>query len=222
MARDLLWAAGMRMLGWLLAAYAAIGLVLVVAAFLVGGPLVSRLDRLSTAATTTMAAAAEAADAAADAFGGFDASLGEARRSASDAASLSRETSATLDALAAAMSLSIFGTQPLLPLADQFSASAQQLRQMGDNLDQIGEALVANQSDIARVGVRMRTLADRLGSFQARLGSERLTGDLPLGWLFYGFVLWQLLPIVAAGIGAAWLLRHTRTVLVPDRPTPEP
>ena len=45
-----------------------------------------------------------------------DASLAESRTSADAAAALAREASGTLTALATAMSLSIFGAQPLLPL----------------------------------------------------------------------------------------------------------
>lgn len=200
----------MRVLAWLLAAYATGGAVLMLITFIAGGPLVARLDRVTTSALGTMSAASRAADAAADAFGGFDASLEEARSSAADAASLSRETSTTLDALASAMSLTIFGSQPLLPLADQFEQSADQLRRMGDNLDGIGEALVTNRDDVARVGVRMRALAEELDRLEGRIGSERMSGGVPLGVLFYGFLLWQLLPIAAAGVGAAWLFRHSR------------
>ena len=203
----------MRVLAWLLAAYAALGVVFIAVALLVGGPLVTRLDRVTTSALGTMSAATSAADAAADAFDGFDASINRARQSATDAATLSRETSGTLDGLATAMSLSLFGTQPLLPLADQFQRSAEEMRQLGDNLEGIGQALSGNRDDIARVGVRMRTLADRLEALQERIGAERLAGGLPLSWLFYGFLLWQLLPIGAAGVGSAWIFRHTRVVV---------
>jgi hypothetical protein len=210
----------MRILAWLLAAYAVIGAILILAALLVGGPLVSRLDRVTTSALDTMSAATEAANAAADAFDGFDVSVEQARTSSDQAAGLTRETATTLDGLAAAMSLSIFGAQPLLPLADQFERSADQMRQLGDNLEGIGEALDGNREDIARVGVRMRTLADRLETFEARIGSERLAGGLPLSWLYYGFLGWQVLPILAAAVGATWLFRHTRVVLVPPDESP--
>jgi len=206
----------MRLLAWLLAAYAVLGTILVLAALLVGGPLVSRLDRVTTSATNTMSAAATAARAAADAFDGFDTSVEQARTSAEDAAGLSRETSTTLDALAAAMGLELFGAQPLLPLADGFGRSADQMRELGDNLDGIGQALAANRSDIGEVGVRMRVLADELEAFEGRMATERIAGGLPLSWLYYGFLLWQLLPIAAAGIGSAWIFRHTRVVVVPD------
>jgi hypothetical protein len=203
----------MRILAWLLAAYAAVGAVLVVAALLVGGPLVVRVDRLTTSAVQTMDAATDAANAAADAFDGFDTSVQEAHASAADAANLSRETASTIDALAAAMSLSVLGSQPLLPLADEFTRSASQMRELGDNMDGIGEALTTNREDIAAVGSRMRQLADRLVGLGGRIGEERATGVIPLTWLYYGFLLWQLLPILAAAVASRWLFRHTREVV---------
>lgn len=203
----------MRLLAWLLSAYAALGSVLIVAALLVGGPLVSRLDRLSGSAVETMSAASEAARAAADAFGGLDASVVQARTSAEDAAALSGETAATLDALATAMSLNLFGAQPLLPLADQFERSAEQMRELGGNLDGIGQALDANREDLSEVGARMTDLADELETFSGRIVDEELAGGIPLSWLYYGFLLWQLLPILAAVAAATWLFRHTRVVL---------
>ena len=202
------------MLGWLLAAYATLGVVFIIAAALIGGPLVARVERLSGDASGTLRAATTAADAAADAFGGFDASVGQAHDSARSAAELSRETSVTLDGLAQAMSISIFGTQPLQPLAGQFSASADQLRSLGDDLDGIGSALVTNRADIDEVGSRMRTLADELGALQGGVANEASGAGLPLGWLFWGFLLWQLLPIVAAAVAAWRLLRPRRTVAV--------
>jgi hypothetical protein len=202
----------MRLLGWLLAAYAAVGLVFVVVAVLIGGPLVARLDRMTTSATRTMHAAAQAADAAADAFGGFDSSITRARTSADRAADLSRSTATTLDGLAVAMSISIFGSQPLEPLASQFAASADQLRELGAELGGIGQALDVNRDDVGRVGNRMRALATELESLEGRIADERAGGGLSISWLFYGFLLWQLLPISAAGVGGAWLLRQPRVV----------
>lgn len=212
---------GMRILAWLLGAYAVLGAIFVIAALLMGAPLVGRVDRMMTSAQTSLSAATEAADAAADAFSGFDDSLVQARTSATNAASLSRQTSATLDALAGNMSISLFGTQPLLPLADQFQQSADQLRQLGDNLDGIGESLGVNRDDIARVGTRMRTLATRLTALDERIGSEQLAGGVPVSLLFYGFLLWQLLPIAAAAVGSVWLFRHTRVTIVDDTAEPE-
>ncbi len=199
----------MRILAWLLAVYAAAGTVLVVAALLVGGPLVDRVNRLTASATRTMDAATAAADAAANALENFDTSLLEARDSATDAGNLSRETAGTMDALAAAMSLSVLGSQPLLPLADEFSVSANRMRQLGDNMDAIGSALTTNRDDLATVSAEMRELADSMVALGGRIRAERTGGDIPLTWLYYGFLVWQVLPITAAAVGAAWLFRLT-------------
>jgi hypothetical protein len=200
---------GMRMLGWLLLLYAMLGAGLVIASLAIGGPLVARVDRLATSASGSMDAAARAADAAADSFTGFDASLAEARRSTEEAAALSRDTSGTLQSLSEAMSLSVLGNQPLLPLADDFATSADQLREMGDNLEGIGAALTTNQDQIADVGAELRILADQLASLRGGVAAERAGAGLPLAWLFYGFIAWQLLPIGAAAIGGRMLLHRT-------------
>ncbi|HEX2289336.1 MAG TPA: hypothetical protein VHH53_03880, partial [Pseudonocardiaceae bacterium] len=175
---------------------------------LIGGPLVDRVDRLTNSATRTMDAATAAADAAADALDGFDASLQEARDSATEAAVLSRETAGTVDALAAAMSLSVLGSQPLLPLADEFNATASRMRELGDNLEEVGSALATNRDDLAAVSGEMRELAGSMEELGGRIGEERTSGDIPLTWLYYGFLVWQVLPIMAAAIGSAWLFRH--------------
>jgi hypothetical protein len=201
---------GMRMLGWLLLLYAAAGAVLMVAALAIGGPLFGRLDRLTSSAAGTMDAAAEAAVTAADAFTGFDASLVEARRSADEAAGLSRDASGTLQALSDAMGISILGSQPLLPLADEFATSSRQLQQMGDTLEGIGSALTINQDDVARVGVELRTLAGELNLLRGRVASEQSGSRPPLSWLFYGFLAWQTLPIAAAAVGGLMALRRVR------------
>jgi hypothetical protein len=201
---------GMRMLGWLLLIYAILGAGLVLASIAIGGPVVVRVDRLASSATGSMDAAANAADAAADAFTGFDTSLAEARRSTEEAAVLSRDASGTLQSLSEAMSLSVLGSQPLLPLADDFATSADQLRRMGDNLEGIGTALTTNQDQIADVGVELRLLADQLASLRGGVVAERAGAGPPLSWLFYGLLAWQLLPICAAAVGARILLRRPR------------
>jgi hypothetical protein len=56
----------------------------------------------------------------------------------------------------------------------------------------------------------MRELADSMDELGGRVREERTSGDIPLTWLYYGFLVWQVLPITAAAIGAAWLFRHGR------------
>jgi uncharacterized coiled-coil protein SlyX len=201
----------MRMLGWLLACYAVAGALLAVVTLTVGGPLMTRAQALAGSATGSMQSAADSAEAAADAFVGFDASLDQAQQSTADAATISRATAGTLRSLADAMAISIFGNQPLLPLGDEFATSADQLEQMGGNLEGIGQALTANQAEVAVLALELRTLADQLRELRDAVGreqSQHRTGP-PLSWLLYGFVAWQLLAVAAAGVGG-WLLLRRR------------
>src|SRR4051812_40067583 len=107
----------MRLLAWLLIAYALLGMVLLLVAALVGGPLIARVDRLASSATGSMDAAAAAAASAADSFDRFDDSLADAQSSTEQAATLSRSAADTLDSLSDTMSISVLGNQPFLPLA---------------------------------------------------------------------------------------------------------
>jgi hypothetical protein len=112
------------------------------------------------------------------------------------------------------MGISILGSRPLEPLAARFETSAEQLRQMGDSLESIGQALAANRDDVAEVGVEMQGLAEELRRLEGRITAEQRASDLPLSWLYYGFLLWQLLPIAAAAIGGGWLVRWSRKTAV--------
>jgi hypothetical protein len=203
----------MRFLGIGLIAYGALGMAIIGLALVLGGPAIARADRLASSATRTLNAATDAADAAADAFVGFDASLVRAQASTADAADLSREASATLNQMAAAMSLSIFGAQPLLPLADDMRTSSDQLSRLGGDLDEVGAALGTNRGDIDLVGRRARVLADELELLNGRLAGQAEAGTFPLTALFYGFLAWQLLPALASAAAGVWLLRGRRIIV---------
>ena len=210
----------MRTLGWLLLAYAGIGIVIAVVALVVGGPMIVRLDRLSTSATRSMDAAVRAADAAASSISGFDASLTQAKASTDQAASLSRDAAGTLAGLADSMSIEVLGAQPLLPLADDFRETSDQMRQMGDNLEGIGAALTANREDLAEVGAQLRELATQMDALRGGIGQEQAGASPPLSWVYYGFLVWQLLPIVAAAIAGRALLLGGRLARTEDGDQP--
>ena len=100
-----------RTIGWALIAYGVIGVVLLVAGAITGMDAAARIERTALVAGGTLSAAARATRAAADSFTSIDGSLAEAQSSADTAAALSRDASATLDSLAAAMGITIFGSQ---------------------------------------------------------------------------------------------------------------
>lgn len=197
----------MRTLGWLLVVYAAIGLVLLMAAVAVGLPMVGRVQRLADSANGSIQAAAGSARAASDALAGFDDSFAQAQQSAADAATLSRDAAQTLIGLSNAMSVSILGTQPLVGLADDFAASADQLAQLGQNLEQIGQAMATSQDDVGAVAQELRVLTHELTELAGATEAELTGASPPLIWLFAGFLAWQAVQVVAAGLAGLLILR---------------
>lgn len=197
----------MRTLGWLLVVYAAIGLVLLMAAVAVGLPMVGRVQRLADSANGSIQAAAGSARAASDALAGFDDSFAQAQQSAADAATLSRDAAQTLIGLSNAMSVSILGTQPLVGLADDFAASADQLAQLGQNLEQIGQAMATSQDDVGAVAQELRVLTHELTELAGATKAELTGASPPLIWLFAGFLAWQAVQVVAAGLAGLLILR---------------
>jgi hypothetical protein len=199
-----------RTLGWLLVVYAFFGMLLLVAAVALGLPMVGRVQRITDSASGSIAAAARSAQAASDALAGFDDSLTQAQQSATDAASLSRDAAGTLDGLSEAMTVSILGTQPLIGLADDFANSATQLMRLGDSLEQIGGAMATSQEDMGAVSVELQGLTDQLTELAGVTEAELAGTDPPLTWLFAGFLAWQAVQVVAAGLAGLLLLRDAR------------
>jgi hypothetical protein len=185
-----------RPLGSLLIIQGALGLLLAVVGFAVLAQPVAQAQRVSEKARS-------AASAAATAFEGFDASLDQARTSAASAGALAREASGTVDGLAAAMALSVLGAQPLLPLQDQFRQSADQLRRLGDDLDQIGSALQVNRAEVGRVSEQLRALSDELAPTDPGRG-------IPPSLVVYAFLGWIALLSATSVVGGLLLVRQPR------------
>jgi hypothetical protein len=195
-----------RILGLGLVAYGLLGLLVVGGALAIGAPAIGRVDQMVTSAASTMQSASRAARTAADAFDGFGASMEQARASASDAARLSRDAAATSAALADAMSISIFGTRPMMGLADEFTATSQQLQGLAVDLDGIGAAISSSPADLARVEVSLRTLAGDLAELRARI-RQADEPAVPFSLLFFAFLLWQAVPAAASLAAGVFLLR---------------
>ena len=198
----------MRALGWLLVVYAFLGVLLLVAAVAVGLPMVGRVQRIAESASGSIEAAARSAQAASTALAGVDDSLTQAQASAVNAATLSRNAAQTLGNLSEAMGVSILGTQPLIRLADDFADSADQLVLLGDSLEQIGQAMATSQGDVDEVGVELQGLTDQLTELAGSTEAELAGADPPLTWLFAGFLAWQVVQVVAAGLAGLLILRN--------------
>jgi hypothetical protein len=149
----------------------------------------------------TVDAASQTLTDAAVAFAGFDASLAEGQGSAEQAAGLSRDTATTMDNLAAAMSITVFGAQPFVALAADFERGADQLDELGESLDRIGGTLGANRDEMSAVSRDLAALAA-----QVELVDAATSEPPPLRLILYLLAAWLALPSVAAIAGGAWLL----------------
>lgn len=196
------------LIGWALILYGVLGLALVVIGALIGLELASRIERLAATADGTLAAAVRSTDAAADAFTNVDASLSESEASADAAAALARDASGTLASLSAAMELSVFGAQPLLPLAGEFEASAEQASALGETLDRVGGSLSDTRTDVVSIGRELDGLSAELDALRQANGTG---GSAPPLRLFVVLLLaWLLIPALGGLLGGLALLRAPR------------
>jgi hypothetical protein len=196
---------GRRWLGWALLLYGVIGLVLVLGGALAGLDAASRVERLASSASGTRDAASRSIEAAAAAFTNVDASLDESRASADTAAALSRDASVTLGSLGQAMRLSVFGAQPLLPLADDFADSAEQASALAGTLDNVAASLDDTRADVTAIGDQLDQLATELGTLRDTSGTA---GDPPpVRLIVLLLVAWLLVPALGGIVGGVVVLR---------------
>ncbi|MGH2381099.1 MAG: hypothetical protein ACRDG7_07745 [Candidatus Limnocylindria bacterium] len=175
---------------------------------MIGLELAARIERLAATADGTLAAAVRSTDAAAGAFTNVDASLSESEASADAAAVLARDASGTLSSLARAMELSVFGAQPLLPLAGEFDASAEQASALGDTLDRVGGSLGDTRTDVASIGTELEGLSAELAGLRDANGTG---GSAPTLRTFVVLLLaWLLIPAVGGLLSGLALLRVPR------------
>jgi hypothetical protein len=194
------------LLAWGLIVYGVVGLVLILGGAVIGLGLASRIERLAVTADDTLAAAVRSTGAAADAFMNVDASLSEAEASADAAASLARDASGTLASLARSMELSVFGAQPLLPLAGEFDASADQAGALGETLDRVGASLGDTRTDVSRIGTELESLGAELAALRGASGSDAASAP-PLTAFVLLLLGWLLVPAVGGLLGGVALLR---------------
>lgn len=196
-----------RLLAWALILYGVLGIVLVLGGAAIGLDVTSRVERLTATADGTLEAASRSIDAAADAFSNVDGSLSESQASADAAAELARDASGTMASLARAMELSVFGAQPLLPLAGEFDASAEQASLLAETLDRVGLSLGDTRTDVSTIGAEL----DGLGAELTALREANGTGGTapPLRLLILLLLAWLLVPAAGGLLVGLALLRFT-------------
>jgi len=199
---------GRRWLGWGLIVYGAVGVAMIAAGALIGLEVADRFERLATDADEAIVAAASATRSAADSFEGVDDSLEGAGDSTAAAAALARRSQEALDNLADAMSVSILGARPLLPLAADFAESAGLAGELAEALDGVQGSLGDTRTDVAAIGTELDALATELEDLG---GSTQLDGGAPPVRLFVGLLLvWLGVQVVAAIVGGMALLTSDR------------
>lgn len=188
---------GRRPLGWLLVAWGVVGVLLLTYGMGVGIGAASRAEALLTASRDALVAAEQSTRRAADALDGVADGVASAGASSQRAASLADDASATLDGLADAMTLNVFGAQPFLALSAQFASSAEEAAGLADELETLGASLTDMRTDAVDIGAELRTLADAL----ADAGLDAGAAQLPLTPLMALLLAWIALPT----IGALWI-----------------
>lgn len=195
-----------RAMAWGLIVYGVLGLLLVVGGALIGLQAAGRVERLVTAADGALIAASRSTRAAAESFSSVDGSLATAQDSVDQAATLADEASGTLSSLAASMRLSIFGTQPLLPLASEFETSADQAAELGQTLGSMGGSLDVTREDAAAIGVELESLSSELDILRA--ADPQAGASPPLSAFVALLLAWLAVPAVGALLFGLALLRR--------------
>lgn len=190
-----------RPLGLALVAWGVLGLVLIGLIVVTVEPALATADALGQRETVTDVQAA--LDTTVASLGGVGASVVEGRRAAEDAGIAVREIAATTDQLAQAMSLSLFGAQPFLPIAQGFERQTASLEQLALDLDALSTALRRNESDVAALRASAVVLRDRVD----RIVPASAVPAADLRPLLYALLGWLALPALGAIGAGTWLLR---------------
>jgi hypothetical protein len=212
----------MRLVGGGLIAYGVVGIVILAAIGSVIGRPLDQAAELSVAIEDQRRAALDSLDQAtttidqtASGVRGMDPSLGQAKAATDHASAISLGVATNMFELSRAMSISIFGTQPLIGLSTGFDQTGQQLQLLSADIAAIGAALDANRDDVATVGTSLDELSDsveqletslregpRLAISPGTLDGIRLAILAVLGWM-----LVLALGAVAAGLYVLWHAR---------------
>lgn len=191
----------LRPLGLALAAWGVLGLVLIAFVGVTAEPALAAAESLTE--RETVDEIKTALESTIVSLGGVGTSVVEGRRAAEGAGVAVREIARTTEQLAGAMSLSLFGAQPFLSIAQGFDRQTESLEDLAADLDDLAAALRQNEADVAELRASAVILRDRVG----RIAPASPVATSTLRPLLYALLAWLALPAIGA-IGAGfWLLR---------------
>jgi methyl-accepting chemotaxis protein len=212
----------LRLLGAGLALYGLVGIVIfIVIAVAVARPL-ERARQLSESVDLQRAALVDSLGQAETTIrqmslsvGRMDTSLADAKAAIDRASSISHGVATSMYGLRDAMSLSIFGAQPLIGLSTSFDTSGQNLDQLGDDVANIGTALDANRTDVTTTSQSLGNLADSVHTLtvSVRDGPALTISTRTLDAIriaVYAVTIWLVVFALGCLIFGAYLLNVSR------------
>ncbi len=204
-------------LGSLLVAFGAVGIVLVVAAFVmlvVAGPSIDQLGGVSDRAGPTRQALADASRTLDD-LSTSARSLGQTLTSSStslhDASAASTSLADALSAVAAALDVQVLGSRPFAGAGERLSAAAVQVRLVADDLTSLSDRLSDHSGDAGRIADDAATLRTRVDAIDATLAGPPglgLAGSVAVVRLVLLGILAWLGALAAACVVAGRRLRR--------------
>ncbi len=212
----------LRIVGAALLIYGLAGvLIFVLVAVGVARPL-ERARHLSETIETQRVALADSLDQAETTIRGMstgvgqvDSSLASAATAIDQAASISHDLATNMYGLSDAMTLSIFGAQPLVGLASGFQTTGQNLDQLGQNITDIGAALDTNRADAVTTAQDLSDLADSVHALVTSVSEGPSVAISPgtldtVRLVIYAVAAWLVLLAVGCIAAGAYLINLSR------------
>jgi hypothetical protein len=147
--------------------------------------------------------------------GHMDTSLADAKTAIDSASSISHGVATSMFGLRDAMSLSIFGVQPLASLAGSFDTSGQNLDQLGNDIATIGTALDANRTDVTTTAQNLVDLANSVHTLMTSVRDGPAIGISPrtldsVRLAVYAITGWLVVFAVGCLVAGIYLITVTR------------
>jgi len=145
----------------------------------------------------------------------MDSSLSSARAATGRSSEIAVGVADSMFQLRDAMSLSIFGTQPLIGLATGFDQTGSQLMQLSSDLNTIGASLQTNSADVLTTAANLEELAETVNTLtdsvekgpDVGISAEALNA---IRIAIFTVAGWLLLFAVGCVVVGAYLFRAAR------------